>query len=82
MTDLRTYQTLAYLTNRPDLAKEVLGVEKAASSRGGWADSLLTGLGRSLTWLGNWLLNRAEGRADAQARAAYPTGEASTGQTA
>lgn len=73
MTDLRTYQTLAYLTHQPEKAREILGVPDyrgAGMVPGGWLlRPTLYLLGRALTGLGSWLLNQigeAEGVAAAR----------------
>lgn len=60
MSDLRTYQTLAYLTHQPTRYRELLGLPKGewASHRGGRLP-LLNLSGRLLTRTGQWLLARA-----------------------
>jgi len=60
MTDLRTYQILAYLTHQPDKTREILGVpdyRRAGPIPGGRLLANL--LGRVLTHLGRWLLSQA-----------------------
>ena len=62
MSDLRTYQTLAYLTHRPDSYRDLLGLPKGSwrQPEGMLAHRLRQLGGSLLTRAGQWMLARAE----------------------
>lgn len=70
MSDLRTYQMLAYMTHRPDRYRELLGLPAPKpNNTGRWPARrplrpLWTLLGRGMSRAGAWMLRQAEPEAE------------------
>jgi hypothetical protein len=61
MNDLRTYQIIQYMTHRPDLCREILGI-RAPRSYDGWLLCwLLSAIGWLLTRSGRLLVRTGQG---------------------
>ncbi len=60
MNDLRTYQIVQYMTHRPDLCREILGIRAPRDYDGWLLCRLLCGTGWLLTRVGRLLLRTGQ----------------------